>query len=417
MVTMVRFLFSAVLITALLGGGSALAQKGLTQERGKLTDKQRAYAEELIAQLGSPDFKERREAAKKLEGLGKKVGGLLERALKDSKDPELRWQTGRLLRRLKGDSPALRPDKSQAKRSKRGARQPPQDRKDDDGRLRLRFPKGEFDGTRVRDIDAQIEKLQQQLHEVFKKLRMPGLELDGLRGNLPGWPQGLPRGKSPSGLGPDLLTGQSTKIEMGPDGVRIEIGDNKDGKSSKRVYEAENMDSLLKKHPELKGRVSGWSSNRRDGGPFRLFRKGFGFEWNMPRTLRGPSFPKAGAPGGGRRVKELDKGKIKDVEEGSVENEPVPEGPKLGVYLRDGLSIQLRGFLDLPEGVGLWIDRVVSDSTAARAGIKAGDIITKINGSWMRGAEDVRKALSKGKKVRVDYIRKGARRSSSINRK
>ena len=65
---------------------------------------------------------------------------------------------------------------------------------------------------------------------------------------------------------------QSTSISVGPDGVRVEI--SVDGK--KKRYSAKSMEELLKKHPELKGKVQGWSSSRRGKFPGFKGLEGFG---------------------------------------------------------------------------------------------------------------------------------------------
>jgi S1-C subfamily serine protease len=69
-------------------------------------------------------------------------------------------------------------------------------------------------------------------------------------------------------------------------------------------------------------------------------------------------------------------------------------GPKLGVQLLP-LSDQLRDHLGVEPGRGALVSSVVDDSAAARAGLKAGDVILTVDGKEVKGAGDVAGTLSK----------------------
>jgi serine protease Do len=75
-----------------------------------------------------------------------------------------------------------------------------------------------------------------------------------------------------------------------------------------------------------------------------------------------------------------------------------PRG-RLGVSV-EGLSSQLADYFGAKEG-GALVSSVTADSPAAKAGIKAGDVITTINGSRVRDADDLVRELSDAKASEV----------------
>lgn len=78
---------------------------------------------------------------------------------------------------------------------------------------------------------------------------------------------------------------------------------------------------------------------------------------------------------------------------------------RLGVSV-DSLSDQLAQFFGAPDG-GALVTSVEADSAAAKAGLKAGDVITSINGGRIHDAEHLRRALrdaSEGE-LTIDYLR------------
>jgi len=67
--------------------------------------------------------------------------------------------------------------------------------------------------------------------------------------------------------------------------------------------------------------------------------------------------------------------------------------PRLGIDAED-LSGQLGSFFGAPEGEGVLVREVNSGSPAEKAGLKAGDVITKINDERIRTVGDLREKLS-----------------------
>ena len=66
------------------------------------------------------------------------------------------------------------------------------------------------------------------------------------------------------------------------------------------------------------------------------------------------------------------------------------------------LSDQLRDFFGVEKGTGLLVKSVKKDSAADKAGLKAGDVITKIDGKSVSNTFDISRALSAKKEGQVD---------------
>jgi len=87
-----------------------------------------------------------------------------------------------------------------------------------------------------------------------------------------------------------------------------------------------------------------------------------------------------------------------------------------GLTLRT-LSDQLAQYFEVPDGEGALVWEVKKGSPADKAGIKAGDVITKVGGKRIKEVHDVSRALGafdEGEKVNVDLVRKGARMSLTM---
>lgn len=67
--------------------------------------------------------------------------------------------------------------------------------------------------------------------------------------------------------------------------------------------------------------------------------------------------------------------------------------PRLGIDAED-LNGQLGSFFGAPEGEGILVRSVNSGSPAEKAGLKAGDVITSLNGDRIRSVGDLRQKLS-----------------------
>lgn len=102
------------------------------------------------------------------------------------------------------------------------------------------------------------------------------------------------------------------------------------------------------------------------------------------------------------------KGIVKTLEE---EGEIVQ--PWLGIYYRamsSKLKEEYKAYYNLSELNGVTIGRVIKDSPADKAGLRANDIITKIDGQEIKEVDDVKKIIETkkiGDKIRIEIIRNG----------
>ena len=91
-------------------------------------------------------------------------------------------------------------------------------------------------------------------------------------------------------------------------------------------------------------------------------------------------------------------------------------GPRLGIDAED-LSGQLGSYFGAPDGEGVLVRDVASGTPAEKAGLKAGDVIIKIDGERVRTVHDLRekmRAKRENKTVSVSVIRKGTEMSFNV---
>src|SRR5712691_7419602 len=92
--------------------------------------------------------------------------------------------------------------------------------------------------------------------------------------------------------------------------------------------------------------------------------------------------------------------------------------PRLGIDAED-LSGQLGTFFGAPEGEGILVRDVSSGSAAEKAGVKAGDVITSLNGERIRTVGELREKLSakredKDRTVKLGILRNKSEMSLSV---
>ncbi len=91
-------------------------------------------------------------------------------------------------------------------------------------------------------------------------------------------------------------------------------------------------------------------------------------------------------------------------------------GPVLGIDAED-LSGQLGSYFGVPDGEGVLVREVRPGTPAEKAGLKAGDVITKVDGERVRTVGDLRAKLQEKrekKTVGLGVIRKGAEMSLNV---
>jgi serine protease Do/serine protease DegQ len=91
--------------------------------------------------------------------------------------------------------------------------------------------------------------------------------------------------------------------------------------------------------------------------------------------------------------------------------------PRLGIDAED-LEGDFGNFFGAPEGEGVLVRGVFSDSPASKAGLKVGDVITSVDGERIRSIGDLREKLieKRGEKtVKLGVLRNKAALSFSID--
>lgn len=81
----------------------------------------------------------------------------------------------------------------------------------------------------------------------------------------------------------------------------------------------------------------------------------------------------------------------------------------LGVGIEE-LTGDLAAELGVPSGQGVYVNRVTSDGGAYKAGIRRGDVITRVNGHRVQSMPELQEMVARlrpGNKISVEYFRKG----------
>jgi membrane-associated protease RseP (regulator of RpoE activity) len=84
--------------------------------------------------------------------------------------------------------------------------------------------------------------------------------------------------------------------------------------------------------------------------------------------------------------------------------------PRLGIDAED-IGGQLGSYFGAPDGEGILVREVSPGSAAEKAGVKAGDVITSLNGERIHGLSELRSklsALGEGKSAKLGILRKEA---------
>jgi serine protease Do len=97
---------------------------------------------------------------------------------------------------------------------------------------------------------------------------------------------------------------------------------------------------------------------------------------------------------------------------------PVTEGrsPLLGISAED-VSGQLGTYFEAPDGTGILVREVRPGMAAEKAGLKAGDVVIKVNGKQVRTLADLRTQLrdkTDQKSVNLGILRKGAEMNVAV---
>src|SRR5262245_23496134 len=199
-----------------------------------------------------------------------------------------------------------------------------------------------------------------------------------------------------------VAKGQSMSMQMGPDGVRVEVKTrNEKGEEESKVYEAPDLQTFKQKYPDVLpehglgfGLNFGWPGGR-DG--LRVWRM---YDGNGPFQVTPHAWPTPAQP--------------HDLDDHELDNTDVapqvlpPAGKRLGVVVKPEIPQQVRDYLGI-EG-GLMVDQVQDDTLASALKLEAGDIVLEIAGTKIASTADVQQALGgieAGKRVDVKIVRRG----------
>ena len=179
-----------------------------------------------------------------------------------------------------------------------------------------------------------------------------------------------------------------------------------------KTYQADSMEEFTKKYPDLvreygigRGGLKSWSFREPGDLAKRMeeLRKQFGqFDFGSDdpefrKLLEHPEqFLQGHAPKG---------------------EDQAPAGPRLGVRLAP-LSSALADQLGLDVNAGVLITDVEAGSTAEKSGLRANDILVRVDGKDVAGAEGVRATVRealKKKEFEVDVLRHGKKQTLKVH--
>lgn len=226
------------------------------------------------------------------------------------------------------------------------------------------FPRG-LGADDFGDLRSRFDDLQQRfggLDSMFDDLQQ---ELDRL--GVGAWP-GMPRaGAVPPGASGQSQA-QSYSLQMTPDGVKVEVSEDVNGKRETKTYTAKSLDELYEAHPELRDQFGARVhvfGNR--ASPFGNRRDDF---FATPRGL--------GDPNSMRPARPLQGGLRTDI---------------LGVMIQKPSDDDVKT-RKLDAGVGLKVESIEPGSLAEKIGVMKGDVLVELNGQSLKSAEDVRDTLA-----------------------
>jgi hypothetical protein len=212
--------------------------------------------------------------------------------------------------------------------------------------------------SRFGGLDSMFEDLQREMDQAFQGMPMPGQF-------QPGQPQ--PGQMQPGQGGFSNMQSKSYSMQVDPDGVKVEVSQDVNGKKETQTYTAKSLDELYAAHPELKDQLGVHVDVPTPGGLGRMTPQAtpFGSWHGLRQDDDRPAIPLN--PGAMR----------KDV---------------LGVRVSTPTD-QDRSSAKLDAGVGLKVESVQPGTIASRIGVQPGDLVVDINGHAVKSVDDVRSTL------------------------
>lgn len=225
-------------------------------------------------------------------------------------------------------------------------------------------------GAGFEDLRARLDELERGfggLDSMFEDMQR---DFDRAFGGAQGFGPGAGAAPAPQGGGLRRQA-QSYSMQMGPDGVKVEVQEDVDGKQETKTYTANSLDELYEAHPELRDRMG----LRLRSGPFS--NRAFRFGPNGASPFGDDSDPWSGRGGQLWPAPDTD---------GRVPTD------RLGVMVDENAKID-RAAWKIDDGVGLVVRSVQDGTIAKKIGIEPGDVIVDVNGRAIHGVADVRSVL------------------------
>jgi membrane-associated protease RseP (regulator of RpoE activity) len=179
-------------------------------------------------------------------------------------------------------------------------------------------------------------------------------------------------------------------MRVEPDGVKVEVSEDVDGKKETKTYSAKTLEELYAAHPELRDQFG--MHIEVGPGSSGLF------------GLRGRQDNPFGSPGA--MVPDAPTRPAIPLERGAFRTDV------LGVQV-DTPSAEERRLAKVGDDVGLKVESVQPGTIAARIGVQAGDLVVDVNGHEVKSVEDVRdtlRARKDGEDVTVTVVDENGQR-------
>ncbi len=268
----------------------------------------------------------------------------LEAWSQDDSNPDLAWTSRMALRELRVQSGS---NSWTPRRPSLGSAQPWNDL-----RSRMDDLQNQFGG-----LDSMFEDLQRQMDHTFQGLPGPGR----FAPSQPGQQGGFSNSES-----------KSYSMQVDPDGVKVEVSQDVNGKKETQTFTAKTLDELYAAHPELRDQL-GVHVGVQTG----------------PQTM-----PHFGLNGGG-----VDPfGGARGLNRDDQDRPAIPLQP--GAMRTDLLGVQIsipsaddRTQAKVDDGVGLKVENVQPGTIASKIGVQRGDLVVDVNGHSIQSVDDVRDTL------------------------
>jgi len=328
-----------------------LPATALAQELVEKPDPVKARVEELVKKLGSEDFEERESATEELKKIGEPAAEALRKAA-EGEDAEASWRAKDILKAIEKPKPAA--EKKLGKQSGESARR-------EAGGIREKLE--EMLRRREKETEKEPESnLPDGLGKQFRK------EIERMLKKLEEMEKGL---DSPGPFGEDS--------ELIPDEIRKMFEEmRKRSDEARRRFDEEDKPVEPKTEPRGEGEAKKRGSTVIELGKGQVIIKKL--TWKDGKLVE---------------------------EENFGENSKLP-----GLRITDtGSALDaLRYHLSLGEKEGVLVAGVVEDCPFAKAGVKMHDIITKVDDKQVGSLEELTKAVTGKKKIKMEIMRQGERK-------